>query len=120
MTTSSPTIQFGCAATLFVLNEQNAYDLSNMRFTFKITANDEETPNTATIRIYNLAFSTIHKVIAEFTQVTLSAGYEGNEATIFITIDPSLFDPTQSVANSVLPMGGASARKAPVSFLGAP
>ncbi len=39
---------------------------------------------------------------------------------VCITIDPSLFDPTQSVANSVLPFGGASARKSPAPFLGAP
>lgn len=80
---SSPTIQFGRAAKLFVLNEQNAYDLSDMRFTFQIRANDEETPNTAAIRIYNLALGTIRLLIEEFNFVTLSAGYEGNLATIF-------------------------------------
>lgn len=55
-------------------------DLSELRFKFKVAASDNESPNTATIRVYNLADDTVKKIIGrtpvEFTRVVLQAGYE--------------------------------------------
>lgn len=58
-------------------------DLSALRFKFEIRGSDLDTPNTAVIRVYNLADSTIES-IREFGQVSLQAGYvNGNVGTIF-------------------------------------
>lgn len=54
-------------------------DLSAFRVVFKITAADVATPNTAIIRVYNVAPNTAAKVRQEFKRVTLMAGY-GDEA----------------------------------------
>ncbi len=58
-------------------------DLSSFRVVFKITAADVATPNTAIIRVYNVAPATAAKVRAEFKRVTLKAGY-GSTATEII------------------------------------
>lgn len=60
-----------------------ALDMSDLRFTFRIVANDTETPNTAYIRVYNLSEQTRQRAIKEFDTVVLQAGYETNSATIF-------------------------------------
>lgn len=56
--------------------KQPGLDLSDMQFRFEISASDVETPNSATIRVYNLAKTTISKIKAEYTRVILQAGYE--------------------------------------------
>lgn len=62
----------------------NALDLSEFRFTFDVRRGDIETPNTARIRVYNLADSTAKKLSGkEFSEVVLQAGYEGNYGIIF-------------------------------------
>jgi hypothetical protein len=59
-------------------------DLSQLRFTFKITQSELQSPNIAWIRVSNPAQTTIDLVRAEFKRVTLSAGYEeGNFGVIF-------------------------------------
>lgn len=58
-------------------------NLSGMRITFKTKKSDAQTPNTAEIRIYNLAPSTAKQIRDEFTQITLQAGYEANFGIIF-------------------------------------
>jgi hypothetical protein len=76
--------QFGRVATLLLFNQTGeGIDLSELRFHFEISASDVETPNTATIRVYNLAATTIDLAIQEYTNVVISAGYEGNTAEIF-------------------------------------
>ncbi len=45
---------------------------------------DITTPNTAVIRIFNLADATSHRILNEFSRVVLNAGYEnGNFGVIF-------------------------------------
>ncbi len=51
-------------------------DLSGLRIKFQIKQADKETPQTASIRVYNLADDTVNKIQKEFTQVVLQAGYE--------------------------------------------
>ena len=58
-------------------------DLSPMRIVFKTKKSDAQTPNTAEIRVYNLAPETVNKIRNEFTIVILQAGYESNYGTIF-------------------------------------
>jgi hypothetical protein len=60
-----------------------ALDLSAFRVVFHITAADVQTPNTAIIRVYNLAPATAIKVRSEFKRVTLSAGYGNTPGLIF-------------------------------------
>lgn len=72
----------------------NALDLSLLRITFKVIQSEISTPNTAQIRVYNVAPQTSDKLISDFTRakaarselarVTLSAGYEdGQYGVIF-------------------------------------
>jgi hypothetical protein len=63
---------------------QTALDLSAMHFTFETSNADVETPNTARIRIFNLAESTVKSIINQYTNVILQAGYENaNYGMIF-------------------------------------
>ena len=58
-------------------------DLSNLRIQFKIKKSDAQTPNTAEIRVYNLAPDTAKQIRKEFKRVVLQAGYESNYGVIF-------------------------------------
>lgn len=58
-------------------------DLSNLRIVFSIKKSDAQTPNTAEIRVYNLAPSTAKQIRDEFKTVVLQAGYESNYGVIF-------------------------------------
>lgn len=63
---------------------QPGLDLSEFRIQFHVTAMDENTPPTATIRVLNLADTTVKQIKQEFQNVTLQAGYEnGNFGVIF-------------------------------------
>lgn len=77
--------QFGRVYSLILANHSSqAIDLSSLRFTFQITANDVETPNTAIIKVYNLSDNTASQAIKEFDTVVLQAGYQnGNIGVIF-------------------------------------
>jgi hypothetical protein len=61
-----------------------ALDLSDLQFKFQVRRGDFQTPNSATIRVYNLSDQTVKKLqTKEFSQLVLQAGYEGNYGTIF-------------------------------------
>jgi hypothetical protein len=64
--------------TLLVANDTEALDLSELRITFQVQQSDVETPNSALIRVYNLAPETLTRVENEFTRVILQAGYEND------------------------------------------
>ena len=88
MASSSPGLQttgqqFGRAANLFLVSDSQTLDLSNLRFKFKTTANDVETPNLAQVRVYNLSEQTKQSAITEYQSVIINAGYQGNVGTIF-------------------------------------
>lgn len=66
----------------------NALDLSALRFAFAIRRGDIQTPNSADIRVYNVAPNTAKGIqqitpAPEFSRVVVQAGYEGNYAVIF-------------------------------------
>lgn len=76
--------QFLTKATLVVSSGGKGLDISQQQFRFEVRAADNETPNTAVIRVYNLAESTAKTIIAEFDSVTLQAGFQyGNFGIIF-------------------------------------
>lgn len=71
---------------LILLAGENGLDLSEFRIRFQVQNADVESPNSASIRVYNLAPETVKKITqnAEFKTVSLNAGYEdGNYGTIF-------------------------------------
>lgn len=73
--------QFGRRANLIVAGDGDGLDLSALRFRFHVTQSDQESPNTAAVRVYNLSPETVRKITGrtpvEFTRVVLQAGYEG-------------------------------------------
>lgn len=74
---------------LLDVTQTGGLDLSTLRIKFNILNGDYETPNTAVIRVYNLADATVDKITlsknGEFNQVVLNAGYEesSNYGVIF-------------------------------------
>lgn len=69
-------------------DDGNAIDLSALRFAFSIRRGDIQTPNSADIRVYNVAPQTAERIrqilpTPEFTRVVIQAGYEGNYGVIF-------------------------------------
>lgn len=85
----SSQVQFPRAAGLLltaagVPSLPEALDLSQLRFTFQVVSSDNETPNTAIVRVYNLADSTMRRAITdEFDSLVLQAGYGDNPGIIF-------------------------------------
>ena len=77
-------VQFNRAASLLLVGSgEKGLDLSKMRFTFKTVQCDEESPNNAEIRIYNLKPETVKNIKAEYQRVVLQAGYETAIGVIF-------------------------------------
>lgn len=76
---------FGRRANLILRNDAKGLDLSTLHFRFKTSQGaGDETPNTAVIRIYNLATETVNQIRGEFDSVVLQAGYQkGRFGTIF-------------------------------------
>lgn len=76
--------QWGRVCSLVVgAGDGHALDLSGLRITFTTTKGDVETPNSATISVFNLATATAARIGGEFTRVVLSGGYEGNAGMLF-------------------------------------
>lgn len=70
-------------ASLMLVNGAAALDLSDLRFTFKSSAADTESPNSVSIRVYNLSEATVRTIRGEFSRIVLQAGYAGNFGVIF-------------------------------------
>lgn len=68
--------------SLFVIKDDSVLDLSDMHCTFKTEQADTETPNNASVRIYNLTDKTL-QAVKEFTRVVIQAGYAANYGVIF-------------------------------------
>ena len=70
--------QWGRKANLIISDKSgNGLDLSEFHFTFQTRKGDIQTPNSADIRVYNLAEDTVQRVQKEFSRVILQAGYTG-------------------------------------------
>jgi hypothetical protein len=71
-------------ATLFLRKDNRVLDLSQMQLQFRTSAADQQSPNSAFIRILNLSQKTAELIRTEFTRVLLQAGYQtGNFGAIF-------------------------------------
>jgi hypothetical protein len=69
--------QFGRAYKLIVSNNVVELDLSALHFKFLVKSMDIPTPNTLSVRVYNLTPTTSARIrVGEFSKVTLSAGYQ--------------------------------------------
>ncbi len=71
--------------TLILFTGEKGIDLSDFRIKFDVQATDLESPNHASIRVYNLAPSLIESLAikGEYNEVTLQAGYLSNFGLIF-------------------------------------
>lgn len=84
MTTTDNSRQWIRACSLVVADDSgNGLDLANLRITFSTHKGDNETPNGAEFKIYNLAENTLSRIRREFTRIVLQAGYQGNIGVIF-------------------------------------
>ncbi|WP_024904458.1 phage protein [Robbsia andropogonis] len=73
-------------ASLIVAGSSDGIDLSDLQFRFSVRNSDDEAPNNAYIRVYNLTQATVRKIVGkgEFTRVILQAGYQtGRFGVIF-------------------------------------
>lgn len=75
-------------ANLLVIAGTNGIDLSEMRFVFSVQASDFQSPNHASIRVYNLRPETQRQVREEFTRVVIQAGYQ--QAAYGVVFDGSI------------------------------
>lgn len=77
--------QFLRKIRLLVGNDTDGIDLSNLHIVFSITQAELETPQSATIRIYNMAPDTVQKIkLNAYIRVVLEAGYQhGSYGVIF-------------------------------------
>jgi len=80
----SSTRQFLRACSLQVVGESGSgLELSGLHVTFQITHGTQQTPRIMQARVYNPSPDTVSAIQKQFTRVILSAGYQGNIATIF-------------------------------------
>ena len=65
---------------LFVFSKKDVLDLSEFHVRFEVCNADNESPNNAAIRVYNLSNKTINLLTnnSEYKNVSLNAGYEGS------------------------------------------
>ncbi|WP_281659634.1 phage protein [Microvirgula aerodenitrificans] len=71
--------------SLRVGNDEKAIDLSQLRVRFNVRRGDIATPNTASVRVYNVSDKTARSIqnSGEFNRVRLEAGYEDSFGVIF-------------------------------------
>lgn len=77
------TRQFGRVCRLIVGTDGKGIEISSLRITFDIKKSSGDKPNTAVIEIYNLNPDNTTRVIEEWQEIQLIAGYEGAERLIF-------------------------------------
>jgi hypothetical protein len=75
--------QYGRKISLIVGSDGGGLDFSAFRVTFNIRRGDFQAPNSADVRIYNLADETTNRITTEFTRIVIQAGYEGNFGMLF-------------------------------------
>lgn len=77
------TKQFGRVCRLIVGKDGSGIEIRNLRVSFDVKKTSGDDPNTANIEIYNLNPSNQNKIIKEWEDIQLFAGYEGAERLIF-------------------------------------
>lgn len=83
----NPQAQYLREASLLVVGQTEIIDLSELQFKFQVNQSTRESPNSASIRVYNLSEDTAKRITGkspvEFTGVKLKAGYQGQSSQIF-------------------------------------
>lgn len=64
--------------SLILVDGEKALDLSDMHFRFQTAQQDEESPDSCSIRVYNLSDDTVKRIRGEYSKVVLQAGYENS------------------------------------------
>jgi len=75
--------QYDRKVSILVGNESSAIELSALRVQFKIRRSDFQEPNSADVRILNVAETTSNRLTREFTRLVIQGGYEGNFGLLF-------------------------------------
>lgn len=77
--------QFGRKISLILAAAETGLDLAEFRIIFDIQAADQESPNNAAIRVFNLSQQTVNEIVSkgEYSRVILNAGYDSNFGVIF-------------------------------------
>lgn len=75
--------QFGRVCRLIVGKDGTGIEISDLRITFEVKKTSGDKPNTAKIEIYNLNPDNTTRVIEEWQEIQLIAGYKGAERLIF-------------------------------------
>lgn len=75
--------QYDRKASLYIAGENDALDVSQLRFRFQVKAMDTQSPNHADIRVYNLSQDTVTKIRGEYNRVILQVGYNDDVGVIF-------------------------------------
>lgn len=76
MATTPVDPQWRRKASLLLVKDGQALDLSAFRFTFQTTQADLASPNNCVIRVFNLSDDTMSTIQGEYSDVVLQAGYE--------------------------------------------
>lgn len=77
------TQQYLRKATLKIGNATQALDFSQLHFRFEVRNSTIQTLKNVDLTVYNVSKDTANMVQNQFTQIELSAGYEGNIGLIF-------------------------------------
>lgn len=75
--------QYKRVANVLVGKAGSGVLIKDLRISFEVVKATDSTPNSATIKIYNMSPDNQSKIKKEFTDVFLSAGYEDNVRLVF-------------------------------------
>ncbi|KKL38626.1 hypothetical protein WR30_11245 [Burkholderia contaminans FFH2055] len=99
-------------ASLVIGNDSDALDFSDLRFSFDIRRGDLQTPNSARVRIFNIADDTAQRIAGEFSRLVLQAGYQdGPFGVLFDGVIKQVrrgrYSPTETVVDVTAASGDA-------------
>ncbi|WP_287497784.1 hypothetical protein [Pandoraea sp. CB10b_02] len=103
------TTQYLRKASLIVGDDTgDALDFSEFRIVFQVRRGDVQTPNSALIKVYNVAPNTAAKALKDYTRVRLSAGYGAIPGLIFDGIIKQSWVGRESATDTFLAISAAS------------
>lgn len=70
-------------ASLVVGKGYNGIEVADLRIKFDVKKTNSQTPNQAKFTVYNLSDATCEKILREFDNITLEAGYEAGIGLIY-------------------------------------
>ncbi|KVZ79920.1 phage protein [Burkholderia ubonensis] len=99
-------------ASLVIGSDGDALDFSDLRFSFDIRRGDISTPNSARVRIFNVADDTAQRIAGEFSRLVLQAGYENGPFGLLFDgvikqVRRGRYSPTETVVDVLAASGDA-------------